>query len=164
MDSDISEEELDTFLKEAGILTKREEISHQIENEESLEKLLEEIIGSVQTTPSPVPSLSEDKISPILFEKEKSKRSKFPLLPLFLSIVFLGGVFLGTIFGFYWGKTQRVDSPAISFEELDAKITGLLNQIQEIYDKITPITPPGEVIEPLEPPQGVEQLAPQALL
>jgi hypothetical protein len=160
MDSDISEEELTIFLKEAGIFTKPPQTTQQMQKkEDSLEELIEEIIGSVQTAPSSPASLAEKQILPSLFDGGKPKGSRFPLLPLFLSITFLGGTFLGIIFGFYWGQTQRVETPVASFEEMDATLKLLVNQIQEIYDKVTPVTPPGEIIEPLEPPHETEKLS-----
>lgn len=163
MESNISEEELDRFLKETGIIVEEQE------KEDPLEKLVEEIMGSVNTVPPPLPaseapdpSLLESHYEQLLAGPTKPKRFKFPLLPLFISIAFLGGILLGTPFGFYWGKTQKIDP--FPFEEIEAKISLLAKQVQEIYDKVTPTSPPDEIIEPIEPLPESESLAPDALL
>jgi hypothetical protein len=159
MESDISKEELDTFLQETGIVAKSLENNPQKEKEGSLEKLLEEIMVSAH--PPSLSALEEKSTLPL---NEKTRRLKFPLLPLLLSIAFLGGTFLGTVFGFYWGTTQRGESQAFSMEEIDSKIDLIAKQIQEIYDKITPTTSSEEIIEPLQNPQGLEKLAPKRVM
>jgi len=159
MDSEISEEELDTFLKEAGILNNPIEI--QTKKAEPLDNLIEEIMCSIQASNSPPISTVGEKITSVFLEKEKQKRTKFPLSPLFISIAFLGGIFLGSIFGFYWGKTQRVEMPERSFEDIEAKVTLLVNQIQEISNKIVPVSLPEEIIEPMEPTTEIQKLIPE---
>jgi hypothetical protein len=158
MDSDISEEELDTFLKEAGIFTEPTDPAPPIEKEESLGRLIEEIIASTQDPP---PAEKFDEPPPFLAEKENPP---FSLLPLLLCITFLGGVFLGALFGLYWGSTQRVDPTPPTYEEIDAKITRLADQIQEIYNAIASPIPPEEVIEPLEPVEEMKKLAPEKVM
>lgn len=108
MDSDITEEELDVFLKEVGILKTEETIYQETppERQESLDTLLEEIIGAARPAPTPVSPI-EEKIPPFLFDKEKPKSLRLRFLPLALSIAFLGGIFLGTIFGFFWGRREE---------------------------------------------------------
>ena len=162
MDSNITEEELDIFLKEAGILKASSETTHQAENqarkEETLDKLLEEIIDSVRPTSSSASSPIEEKIPPFLFKKLKEIRPRLRFFALGLSISLLGGVFLGTIFGFYWGKTQKQNSIVTSFDTLDSKLGLLRNEIQAIHEKITQFSPPEEMIEPIEPLEQLEEL------
>src|SRR6185436_4321146 len=107
MESNLSEEELDRFLKEAGIVIGEQEYARSLEKEDRLEKLVDEIMGSTHTA-SPVFQAESTLVSsPLIATPLKPRRSHFPLLPLFVSMAFLGGILLGTGFGFYWGKTQR---------------------------------------------------------
>jgi hypothetical protein len=161
MDPKISEEELESFLAEAKIASQPNK-NLQKEKGESLEKLLEDIMGSATAEGPPFAADGKDKNRPHHSEDEKLKRQKSPLVPLLLSIVFLGGCFLGTIFGFYWGSTKRVSPLAPSLEEMDAKLSRLARQIEAIYEKITPVEPLNEVIEPTVRSNEFEKLAPKA--
>src|ERR1700722_3234940 len=107
------------------------------ETTESVETLLEEMIKSAR--PLSPPFVNEAKIPSFLFDKEKPKRHRSSLFPLWLSLAVLGGIFLGTIFVFYWGRISRNDPLLFAYDD-----------IKEIYNKIFPATPPGEIIEPLD--------------
>lgn len=159
MDANISKEELDIFLNEAGILKRPLEIQEaEAAKEESVEKLLEEIIGEVRPTVAQPHPASDDKIPHFLYEKEQ-KKPRFRFLPLGLSIALLGGIFLGTIFGFYWGQSRKETPIATSFEAIESKLGLLVSEIQAIHEKIIPFSPPHEMIEPLEPLEQLEELS-----
>jgi hypothetical protein len=143
---DISEEEIDRLLDEVGAPAKGVKVE-----ETSLENLLGQLIDS------PPVSFSLPK-------KEVLKRKRASLLPLALSLAVLGGFLGGSIFGFYWGKTQRVDPSTSSFEEMNAKLSLLITQIREMHDKLIPTLPAQQLIEPIEPPDEIEKLAPEHLM
>lgn len=150
---EFSEEQLDTLLKEVGIFstnTKETEIQ-----EESLEKMLDEIMRAPQPAPSSAPPPP-----PFPFEEKKLKKTKMPLL---LSLALLGGFFFGTLFGYYWGKTQKVEFQEKPYEEIQGQLSTLMSDVKEILEKIhTPLS--AEIIEPLlEPPSETEKLAPEVV-
>lgn len=117
--------------------------------ETSFEKLLESMIESSQH-PQPAPAKRQDGfrrkfhwlLAPLLLSKSAAhmelpqQRRRLAKLPLFLSLVFLGGVLLGTIFGYYWGKIKGFSPP---FEIIERE---------------------GEIIEPLYVPGREESLDP----
>ena len=159
--TDISDEELDAFLEaaERGANTPQ-----QTTKDLSLEKILEELMEGVK--PNSSQTAYEDPIPPLLLEKGLPLRKKIPLLPLWLTSAFLGGIFLGSLFGFQWGKTQKVE-PEIhttEFVEIEAKLNLLLEEMQKL--RAIPPAPPEslqEIIEPFESPSLMELLDPSSI-
>lgn len=111
METKIPQEELNVFLKEAENAAKA---SSTIQKEKG--RFLHRLVHSVKNR--------ADQIKPT--------RSRSSLI---LCALFLGGLLLGSLLGFYFG---RASAPAIT------------------YYYINPTNPPGEVIEPFKSP---EQLA-----
>jgi len=161
MDAKISEKELDIFLEEAQISSQTEQ-NLQKEKGESLEKLLEDIMGSAKEESPPPSEEIQEKNYRLFNQIDKPKRKTFSLWPLLLSIAFFGGCFLGTIFGFSWGHSKKNATSSPAFVEMDAKITQLVREIEEIYEKITPMPPADEMIEPVTFPDDLSRLSPKA--
>jgi hypothetical protein len=164
MDSEISEKELDTFLREAGILAPQSMATPHTTKDESLEKLLEEIM-SAGKAPDPQREIRPPLLQP---EKEKNKRFKFPLLPLWLSSAILASFLLGSVFGLYWGKAEKIQPEVNLSEEINLKLVLLVEEVQKLRSLIEIPAPSTsvsqEIIVPINPPQGMEQLAPEAFM
>jgi hypothetical protein len=144
MDTKIPQEELDALIG-----AKRENDIRK-EKGENLERLLGDMMGTV--TGEGAAARPDAQESP---QKLTWRLKSYALTLIF---VFMVGSLCGSSFGFYLGRTKR-HAPAL--DEVEAKMMLLVRQIQEIYDKLNPSSPPEETIEPLAPSKEWEKLAPK---
>ncbi len=128
MDTEISDEELRTFLKEAGVPEWGDEAA------QPREKILEEILSALPPAPEEVTDPSSTK---------KRVVSSKIFLPLLATLIFLAGVLFGSFLGFYVGKIQKL-------ETIYTKISVLAEQVEAIYGKMTPDSPAQEIIDPIK--------------
>lgn len=137
----------------------------QDQREEGINHLLQEIIAASSLL-SPDTTSHHKRDSGFLYEKSAApRRLKRPFLPLSCSIALLGGIFLGTMFGFYWGKIERETPPPPYFIVIEEQLRHLAQKIDELYaSSLSPLSTPTEIIEPLELPDLLERLSPKKLL
>jgi hypothetical protein len=162
MSQEMNDDELDAFLKATGIASDelRAETSSTPLGNWELEKVLSEIMGDnpnnrPHSTSINSSFLTGERGTHGLGEKEK-KRRKLSLVPLWLSISFLGAFFLGTIFGLYWAKTTTTPSTTNPYEKLESQLSLVQHDLEKIRDIVLSLTPmtttPEEIIEPLPSP------------
>lgn len=164
MATDISEDEIDALLKKAGVGANSSNPKGQLVKEESLEKLLEEIMSTASPGP-PASALSDDRISLFPIQKDKPKRLRFPLVPIWLSIGVLAAFFLGGVLGFYWGKTRPTDPAAPTLETIDTQLSTLIEEVRKLSLWVDPPPPPPEeIIQPLSPSNAMQKLIQDAIL
>ena len=161
---DVSEDEIDALLQASGLLAEEPIETPQLAKEESLEKLLEEIMSTAPMAPS-ASALSGERVTLFPITQDKPKRLRFPLVPIWLSIAVLGTFFLGGVLGFYWGMTQQTDPAAPTLETINTQLTQLIEEVHKLSECMAPPTvPPSEIIEPLEPSQEMKKLIQEAIL
>lgn len=157
MEADISEDEIDALLKEAGFGAAP--LTIPTEKEESLEKLLEEIMSTASPA-TPASALSDDRIALFPLQQDKPKRIRFPLVPIWLIMAVLGAFFVGGMLGFYWGKTEN---PAL--KSIETQLSSLSEEVHKLSQWVDPPPPPPEeIIEPLTPATDMKKLAQEAIL
>ena len=157
MESDISDDDIDALLKETGFRSTPALQTLHPPKEESLEKLLEELMSTAP--PSPVAP------SPLPIQKEKHKRSRLPLLPIWFSMVILVVFLVGGALGFFWGNTRTINQEHPSLTRIDTQLSTLVEEIHKLSQWVNPPNPPREeIIEPLSPTSDIQKLAPEATL
>ncbi len=150
MSNNISEDEVDALLKGNAS-------EPQSTKEESLEKLLEEIMSTAPSAPA-ASALSPERAPLFATQTEKQKKNRY--LPLWLSSAVLGAFLLGGAFGFYWGKN---DPSAPTLKALQEGITQLTDQVNRLVKAMEPpSTASSEIIEPL--PSPIKKKAKEAIL
>ncbi len=128
------------------------------ENEFSIEILLDEILESTDA-PSPPPA------SPALpkLPREETKKTQ-SYFTIWLTSALLFGLLAGSAFGYFWAHSRGIfEKPIVEPEkEIAIQISSWIEELKKVYDSLESI-PPEEIIEPLDPPVELEQLAPSKL-
>lgn len=119
----------------------------------AVEELIDEIMQPLNLS-SETNSCLQSR-SPILHSEQKSKRKKLSIGPLWISIGFLASFFLGSIFGFFWGKTEKKEEASLHREEIGKNLFLNQEEINFLLDKARKEPPdnkeiPEEMLEPLE--------------
>lgn len=163
MESDISDDDIDALLKETGFRTTPALLNPRPLKEESLEKLLEEIMSTASSAP-PTSSDPADP-TPVTVQKDKHKRSRRALFPIWLSIVILGVFLIGGALGFFWGNTRAINRATPSLTSIDTQLSILIEEILKLSQWVDPpAPPPEEIIEPLTPSNDMKKLISEAIL
>ena len=163
MESDISDDDIDALLKETGFRSPPALLDPRQLKEESLEKLLDEIMS---TTSPPLDNSSPPEGTPSApVQKDKHKRSRLFLTPIWLSTAILGVFLFGGALGFYWGNTRIGNPAAPSLTSIHTQLTSLIQEVHKLSQWVDPpAPPPEEIIEPLSPPNAMKKLTPEAIL
>lgn len=111
---EFSQEELKSFIHEMK--------SSKVPESTSLEHLIEDVLEAGATAP---PVSEQEKR-----REEKPKRFRFPLL---LSIAILSAFFLGSLFGFFWGKSQENARLSKELFFREKEVFSLLDEIRSQF-------------------------------
>jgi len=142
MDSNFLETELNSLLNKVETEPEGTKSKQTLNTQDqSLEKLLEEIIES--TKPSE-PTEQKNNLPP-----DTSGQKRFKLFPAWISVCILGSFLLGSAFGLLWSQTQKKRE---FFTDLDTRLSLIAEEIQCIHQQISCETPAEEIIEPLIEP------------
>lgn len=143
MDSNFLETEINSLLNKVETEPEGTKSKQTLNTQDqSLEKLLEEIIESTKSSAS---TEQKNNLPPIT-----SGQKRFKLFPAWISACILGSFLLGSAFGLLWSQTQKKGG---FFTDLDTKLSLIAEEIQCIHQQISCETPAQEIIEPLvEPP------------
>ncbi len=157
MESDISDDDIDALLKETGFRETPIALNPRPLKEESLDELLEEIMSTASSDPDDTP--------PLPAQKDKHKRSRLPLTPIWLSTAILGVFLLGGALGFYWGNTRTVTPVTPSLTSIDTQLSTLIEEFRKLSQWIDPpAPPPEEIIQPITPSNDMQNLIQEAVL
>ncbi|MCH9625228.1 MAG: hypothetical protein S4CHLAM123_03980 [Chlamydiales bacterium] len=145
MDSNFLDTELNSLLNKVETEPEGTERKQTLNTQDqSLEKLLEEIIDSTKS--------SEPTEQKTTLPSTPSSQKRFKLFPAWISACILGSFLLGSAFGLLWSQTQKKGE---FFTDLDTRLSLIAEEIQCIHQQISCDPPAQEIIEPLvEPPIG----------
>ncbi len=155
MNSKFSDEELNHFLKAAGIdsppiTTSGKPLSIQ---DEALEKLLDKMMGGSSIKNESSNTYPCNERSTAILTGPIKKRRRMPWTTVWLSIAVLGAFFLGSVFGFYWGHTPRTLPASHTYDKIENQLERLRQDLQNMQQSLLlPHLVPDshqEIIQPL---------------
>lgn len=151
----LADEQLDALLCELGVAPSAS--SEQTKQESSIELLIEEIF---ELKPPSIPPASP-ALPKLPLDGEKKKKRSNSLI--WITAALLIGLFAGCGFGFFWAKSEGVlDKPLVEpNEEIPTQISYWIQELTSLYEKLNPpADEKNEIIEPIDPPDEMETLAP----
>jgi hypothetical protein len=171
MEQNFTDDQLEAFLKEAGIVVEKNFEKQAAKKQSSVENLLEEIIEQIspQERVSRASLHSHEKASHIFGKGKRQKKWKSFFI-LWLTAAVLGGFFSATLIGYYWGKRSLTLREPDLLEQIRIDLISIKNEVGLIKEFLSSPMPesipsdiPEELIEPFTPPDQLEQLAPKEL-